>query len=537
MPTARMTRPARRSVGETAGDVTPADIRLAAIDVGSNSIHMIVAQIDAAGGVTTLWRLKEMVGLGRISFPAKRLSADAMDRAVATLGRFQQVARQRGCEKICAVATSAVREAENGGDFIERVRNELGLRVRVVSGREEARLIYLGVRHATDLHGGPHLLLDIGGGSVEFIVATDTKPLLLESRKLGSARMTARYIKSDPVDAKELASLLRYYRQELGPLCDSIRAINPVKVFGCSGTLENLAAMCGSPTKSNGNGDGATGMIERAALDSLTARLVESRAKDRAVMTGLDAKRQDQIIAGAVLVRELFHQLDLKRMHLCRAALREGILVDYLSRHSPELQIRREVPDPRRRSVLDLGRRCDWHQAHAEHVAKLALQFFDGIKELHQLDRRDRELIEYGAMLHDIGWHISPEDHHKHGMYLIQHGALKEFQPEEIAIIALLVRYHRKSKPKLTQASFAKLTPKARKVVRVGAAILRVADALDRTHCNAVSALKVRLGNRRVKLTITARGDTEMELWAARRKMDLFAEVFGRTISFELAKR
>ncbi len=535
MPTVRLPRPANRLVAEVSKDTTPADVRLAAIDVGSNSIHMIVAQIDAAGGVTTLWRLKEMVGLGRISFPSRRLSADAMDRAVATLGRFQQVAKQRGCEKICAVATSAVREAENGGDFIERVRNELGLRVRVVSGREEARLIYLGVRHATDLHGGPHLLLDIGGGSVEFIVATDTKPLLLESRKLGSARMTARYIKTDPIDARELASLLRYYRQELGPLCESIRALNPVKMFGCSGTLENLAAMCGSPTKLNG--DGVTGVIERAALDALTARLLESRAKDRAAMPGLDAKRQDQIIAGAVLVRELFHQLDLKRMNLCNAALREGILVDYLSRHSPELQIRREVPDPRRRSVLDLGRRCDWHQTHAEQVAKLALQFFDGLKEIHQLDRRDRELIEYGALLHDIGWHISPEDHHKHGMYLIQHGSLKEFQPEEIAIIALLVRYHRKSKPKLTHDSFAKLSTKARKVVRVGAAILRVADALDRTHCSAVSGIKVRLGTRRAKLTITARGDTEMELWAARRKMDLFAEVFGRTISFDLSKR
>jgi exopolyphosphatase/guanosine-5'-triphosphate,3'-diphosphate pyrophosphatase len=531
MAMARTTTTVKRSAS---GESTVTDLRLAAIDVGSNSIHMIVAQIDTSGGVTTLWRLKEMVGLGRISFPARRLSGDAMDRAVATLGRFQQVARQRGCEKICAVATSAVREAENGGDFIERVRNELGLRLRVVSGREEARLIYLGVRHAIDLHGGPHLLLDIGGGSVEFIVATETKALLLESRKLGSARMTAKYIKSDPVDAKELALLLRHYRQELAPLCESIRALNPVKVLGSSGTLENLAAMCGSGGKTNGPGGG---VLERADLDSLTARLVESRAKDRAAMSGLDAKRQDQIIAGAVLVRELFHQLDLKRMLVCHAALREGILVDYLSRHLPELQIRRDVPDPRRRSILDLGRRCDWHQTHAEQVARLSLQLFDGLKSLHQLTRADRELIEYGSMLHDIGWHISPDDHHKHGMYLIQHGALVDFLPEEVTIIAQLARYHRKSKPKLAHESYAKLSTRSRRVVRIGAALLRVADALDRTHCSAVSNLKVRIGPRAVKLTVTARGDTEMELWAARRKMDLFAECFDRTISFDLAKR
>jgi exopolyphosphatase/guanosine-5'-triphosphate,3'-diphosphate pyrophosphatase len=497
---------------------------------------MIIAQIEAGGGITTLWRMKEMVGLGRISFPGKRLTVDAMDRAIATLARFQQAALQRGCEKVVAVATSAVREAENGGDFIERIRNELSLRIKVVSGREEARLIYLGVRHATDLKGGPHLLLDIGGGSVEFIVATDAKPLLLESRKLGSARMTAKYVKSDPIDARELVNLLRHYRQELGPLCQSIAALHPVKALGTSGTLENLAAMTGGAAKDI-NGDGLAGVIERDELESLTAQLVESRAKQRAAMSGLDAKRQDQIIAGAVLVRELFLALNLKRMHVCRGALREGILVDYLSRHQPELQIRREVPDPRRRSVLDLGRRCDWHQAHAEHVARLALQLFDGLRPLHGLGRRERELLEYGAMLHDIGWHISPDGHHKHGMYLILHGNLKGFEPEEVKVIANLARYHRKSSPKVEHENFASLSPRARKAVRVGAAILRIADSLDRTHCAAVSSIKVRLDKHHVKLLLTPRGDTEMELWAARRKMGLFADVFDRTVTFELPKK
>jgi exopolyphosphatase/guanosine-5'-triphosphate,3'-diphosphate pyrophosphatase len=536
MPTARLSAPVSRARRPEVSSIPP-EVRLAAIDVGSNSIHMIIAQIEAGGGVTTLWRLKEMVGLGRISFPGKRLSVDAMDRAAATLARFQQVALGRGCEKVVAVATSAVREAENGGDFIERVRNELGLRLKVVSGREEARLIYLGVRHATDLHGGPHLLLDIGGGSVEFIVATEAKPLLLESRKLGSARMTAKYVKSDPIDARELTNLLRHYRQELTPLCETIRGLAPVKVFGTSGSLENLAAMTGGiDDRSNGDA-GIVGVIERDALDSLTSQLVESRAKERASMPGLDAKRQDQIIAGAVLVRELFQLLGLKKLHVCRAALREGVLVDYLSRHQPELQIRREVPDPRRRSVLDLGRRCDWHQGHAEHVAKLALQLFDALRPLHRLGRRERELIEYGSMLHDIGWHISPDGHHKHGMYLIQHGNLKGFEPEEIRIIANLARYHRKTKPKLSHEPFAALSPRARKTVQVGAAILRIADSLDRTHCAAVSGIRARVGKHRVKLKLTPRGDTEMELWAARRKMGLFADVFDRTVSFELLKK
>jgi exopolyphosphatase/guanosine-5'-triphosphate,3'-diphosphate pyrophosphatase len=532
MPTARTSpsaAPARREVAS--------DIRLAAIDVGSNSIHMVIAQVDAGGGVTTLWRLKEMVGLGRISFPSKRLTVNAMDRAVVVLRRFQQVAQQRQVEKIIAVATSAVREAENGGDFLERVRNELNLRIRVVSGKEEARLIYLGVKHATDLRGGPHFMLDIGGGSVEFIVANDSKPLYLESTKLGSARMTAKFIKSDPVSADDLRRLLAHYRTELDEVCASVRALEPVKAFGTSGTLENLAAMTSGLNKENNGHDGTLGVIERDRLAHVLSKLLESRGKDRAKMQGLDDKRQDQIIAGAVLVNELFHRLDLKRINVCRGALREGILVDYLSRHSPELQVRREVADPRRRSVLDLARRCDWHQFHSEQVARLTVQLFDATRSLHGLSRRERELIEYGALLHDIGWHISGEDHHKHAMYLILHGALKGFEPDEVQTIANIARYHRKSKPKPTHDAYASLPARAKRVVNVGAALLRIADSLDRTHTGVVSGVKLRVEKRRVRATVQSRGDSEIELWTARKKMDLFTEAFDRTISFEAEKR
>src|SRR3954462_2056795 len=203
------------------------DFRIAAIDIGSNSLHMVIAQVDADGSLTTLWRMKEMVGLGRISFPSRRLSREAMDRAVTTLRRFQQAARSRKCEKIVAAATSAVREAENGGDFLERCQRELGLRVRVISAREEARLIYLGVRHAVDLDAKPHFIVDVGGGSVEFIVGDATKATLLESRKLGATRMTAKYVSSDPISGHDLKALLNQYDRELAPLCESINALRP----------------------------------------------------------------------------------------------------------------------------------------------------------------------------------------------------------------------------------------------------------------------------------------------------------------------
>ena len=265
-------------------------------------------------------------------------------RAIATLTRFTQTARARGCEKVLAVATSAVREAENGGDFLQRARRELGLTVKVVSAKDEARLIYLGVRHAIELGFKPHVIFDIGGGSVEFVVGDASSTQLLESRKLGAARMTAQYVTSDPISPADLKALTAHYEKELAPICESILALKPVDMIGTSGTLENLAAMCAAQEKREN-----TGVIERDALSRLLTRLIESRAKDRATMTGLDDQRKDQILAGALLVSELLRRLNFSTIRLCKSALREGILLEYLSRHSPDLSIQRDVPDPRRR--------------------------------------------------------------------------------------------------------------------------------------------------------------------------------------------
>jgi exopolyphosphatase/guanosine-5'-triphosphate,3'-diphosphate pyrophosphatase len=510
------------------------EFRIAAIDVGSNSLHMAIAQADTDGSITTLWRMKEMVGLGRISFPSRNLSAEAMDRALTALARFQQAARVRGCEKVLAIATSAVREAQNGGDFLDRARQELGLRVKVVSARDEAKLIYLGVRHAVDLNAQPHFIVDVGGGSVEFIVGDKTRAALLESRKLGAARMTARYITSDPASPADLKALAAHYDRELGPICNQVLALQPVAAIGTSGTIENLAAMCAALYgRGDKGGSAEPGVLEREAVSKLVARLVESRSADRARIPGLDDQRKDQVIAGAVLVNELFRRLNLKEIRVCRSALREGILLEYLGRHLPELQVRRQVPDPRRRSVLDLARRCDWYQSHCEQVARLTLDLFDQLKPLHGLGTEERELIEYGALLHDIGWHIAREGHHRHGQYLILNGKLQNFMPEEVQVIAAFARYHRKARPRKRNAEFASLSKRARRVVKVGTALLRVADALDRTHCGVVTSVRCRIGKRSIDIHVKGRGDAELELWAARNNSGMMEDVFGRDVRFE----
>jgi exopolyphosphatase/guanosine-5'-triphosphate,3'-diphosphate pyrophosphatase len=520
----------------TASHPTREGLRLAAIDIGSNSVHMIVAQVDADGGVTTLWRMKEMVGLGRTSFPSRRLSKDAMDRALVALGRFKQAAQQRQSEKIVAVATSAIREAENGGDFIERAKRELGMYVRVVSARDEARLIYLAVRHACNLKDQPHLIVDIGGGSVEFIVGDERKAAMLESRKLGAARMSAKYVHSDPISDDDRKGLLRHYDKELSPLVEQISSHKPVKVIGTSGTLENIAAMCGTPHASS-NGDGPAGLIERGPLAELVDELLKSRTKDRANMRGLDDQRKDQIVAGALLVRELFERLKIKRIHLCGSALREGILLDYLARHAPDLAIRGEVPDPRRRSVIDLARRCDWHKTHSEQVASLTMRLFDELRPLHGLGNLERELIEYAALLHDIGWHIGRKGHHKHSMYLILHGDLKPFSEEEVHVMANIARYHRKSPPSRSHESYTDLSPRARKIVDVGASLLRLADGLDRSHSQVIQSLRCRIDDDKVRCTLAAKSDAELEVWGARRKRECFTRTFKRDITFALEKK
>ena len=519
---------ARRAVNVPAAR---SEFRVAAIDVGSNSLHMVIAQADPDGAITTLWRMKEMVGLGRISFPSRKLTAEAMDRAIATLKRFKEAAQKRQCEKILAVATSAVREAVNGGDFLTRVQQELSLNMRVVSARDEAKLIYLGVRHAVDLKNHPNFIIDIGGGSVEFIVADKTRAAMLESRKLGAARMTAKYIKSDPVSPADLKSLLAHYDKELAPLCEQIHNLKPQHALCTSGTMENLAAMCHSLYGSD------VGTIERGPMEKLVGKLLETRTADRSAFKGLDDQRKDQIIAGAVLVNELFRRLNLEKITVCKSALREGMMVDYLSRHLPELSIRREVPDPRRRSVLDLARRCDWHQTHSEQVARICLDLFDQMKPLHGLGRKARELVEYTALLHDIGWHIGKSNHHKHSKYLILHGDLKGFTEEEIKIMASMARYHRKSGPKPTHGSFASLSTRAKEIVRAGAALLRIADGLDRSHCSVVSSISCTIHRKRVDIRIKARGDAELEIWGGEQKMHYFAQLFSKQVDVREAEK
>src|SRR5438034_1037262 len=404
-------------------------VRLAAIDVGSNSVHVVVADVSADGRVEVVDRVKEMVRLGRHTFTTGRLPAAAMDLAVGAVKTFARLAHARRVVRMRAVATSAVREARNGMAFVRRLRRETGLPVKVITGAEEARLIFRAAQHALGLHGGPHLLLDVGGGSVELVLVHEGRPLWLRSLPLGAGR--------------------------------------------------------------------------------------------RAELPGMDAKRVDLMPAAAVLADFVLARTGAAELMACAWALREGVLLDLAGvRRDPVAGAERD----RRRAVEALAARFAGANPHGRHVARLALALFDGTAAALGLPARARELLHHAALLPDIGHAIDHNRHHHHSRYLIRNMELVAFDPLEIEIIAQVARGHRKQAPKLADPELQALPRAARRVVRGLAALLRTADALDRTHFSAVRRLRVALSAARLVIEIEADAEeAELELWAAERRADLLA--------------
>jgi exopolyphosphatase / guanosine-5'-triphosphate,3'-diphosphate pyrophosphatase len=511
------------------------DMRIAAVDVGSNSIHMVVAQVEADGRFRVLDRAKEMVRLGRRTLSKGRLSPQAIDAGVRTLSAFRTLAERQGVSRITAVATSAVREAANGGDFIEKVERDVGLRVKVIPGREEARLIYLGVRHAIDLSGKPTLIVDIGGGSVEFVLIERGQPVSLESHKIGVARLSERFLASDPPRPAEIEALERYLGDLLDPMLAEFRKRSVRRVVGTSGTLLTLVGIAGhqrgEPPEQHLN-NFAVGAAEVAKL-----RRVLSRASrdERLRIKGLDAKRVDLIIAGAVLTDHILTHVGAKQLVACTWALREGVLLDFISRHRKGIEECERFETPRGRSVHRLARHLGESSEHGPRIARLAQRLFDQLEADLRVDHSARELLEYAALLHDVGHHIDHQNHHRHSYYLITNGELLGFQRDELEIIGLVARYHRKAPPKASDPEFRALAQKARTTVRVLSALLRVADACDRSHFGVVRDITVARRNDRLTLQLATTGDAQLELWEARQRVGLLEEVLGLDVEFRVA--
>lgn len=516
--------------------MVPPVMKVAAIDIGSNSIHMVIARVGRTG-FEIIDRAKEMVGLGRSTLTTGRLSPAAIDVGFRTLETFKRLAEKHQADPILAVATSAVREAKNGGEFALRVWDRLGLHIDVVTGAEEARLIFLAAAHALDFRRQRPIVVDIGGGSLEVMAGEGTELKWVESLKLGVVRLTERFIRSDPPETRDIAALRAHLDRSLAAVFRRARRLRPTLLVGTSGTLLNLTAMAAAldrdevPQRLNNRA------LPLSRLKVVRERVLASDAEERARMRGLDRRRVDLIPAGAVLAETLLEGFGVDEMRACDSALREGMLLDFMARHAEEVAAADRVPDQRRRSVLQLAERLRSDDAHGRHVAELALKLFDSIRAIHGLGRRERELLEFAALLHDVGLYVNHSKHHRHSQYLITHGELRGFEPEEIAVIASVARFHKGAPPKPSHEELAQLPLEARRLIIQLTAILRVADSFDRSHHGVVRDVHVMRRNGRLKIRLDTDGrDAALELWGAERKSDLWEKCFDVDLEFEIER-
>lgn len=509
-------------------------MRIAALDVGSNSFHLIVAQVLPGGRVEILDRAKEMVRLGESTLRTGIIAPDLFRRGIEALISLKRIADRHQPDALVAVATSAVREAQNGGEFVRAARDDAGIDIRVIRGQEEARFIYLGARGALDLGSRRVVILDVGGGSTEVILADGQECYFTASLKIGVLRLRDAWEASDPPSARDLATLGERVRSAAEPVATRVRAMGFDFVALTSGTAFTITALAARVGAGNGHAGGGPRTLAFKDLFEVEKKLAALTAAERAKLPGLDPRRADTALPGAIVLRTLLELCGADEAVLCEPALREGVVADYVARNRPGISLVEEFPDLRRRSVMELARHCHYNEAHAHQVARLAMSIFRQTREVHGLSNSDGQLLEYAAILHDIGFYISPKGHHRHAQYLIESHEMRGFSKEEARIIALVARFHRKAAPKKSHTGFGELPKDVRRRVRSLSAILRVADALDRTHAALVRSVRCTVGDDVIEMRIEADDDPELELWASRRKGDLFEEVAGRKLRLAL---
>ena len=510
-------------------------MRIAAIDCGTNSIHMIVVRIRPDLSFEVIDREKEMVRLGSGGLEGKALTAEAMEMGLQAFSRFRRLAESHQVEEILAAGTSAVREAKNGGEFLAQVERATGIKTQVISGTEEARLIHLAAVYGVDVAGASAVVIDIGGGSVEITHGAGASLRLANSFKLGVIRLTEHYVHSDPLSKRDERKLVKHLDKELGSHLKDISAAGFDRVIGTSGTILSLGTVASADRRRAGD-EVRNLRVSAKQIPRLRKEVTERGIAARMKLPGLDPRRADLIVAGGVLLDTILSRLNASDITLCDFALREGLVLDYIQRNRKHIAQADRYPDVRKRSVIELAERCSYWPEHAHQIARLADSIFDQTREVHGLGDREREWLEFAALLHDIGAHISYTGHHKHSHYLVKNGDLRGFEPEEIAVIALITRYHRKTPPKKTHEEFAALRPKLRDTVRHLSAILRLAETLDRSHSQSISAVELQDRGKELLVKLRTTGDAELELWAAHRQIEPFEALVGKPVRVSAGK-
>ncbi len=504
-------------------------LRVAAIDIGSNSIRQIVADVSGNGTIRVVDELKAQPRLGAGMSDDGVMRAESMQSALDALSRMATLARQLGAERIAAVATSAVRDAANGAQFLERVGAETGLKIRALHGEDEARLTFRSALAHFDLGVGRWVVMDIGGGSIELALSAEGLLERLISLPFGAIRMTEEYLSQGEDDAHRLragvARLRRDIRTELRKHLP-VRDWRGAHVIGAGGTFTNLAGMHLARQHVGTARTVHATRVPRDEVEHILLALQDLSLSERQHVPGLNPVRADIIVAGLAVVAEVLARVDAHDVVVSAYGIREGVLLE-TARVSPT------VADPgeaRARSVRELAERSHYDAPHAHHVRELALQLYDAVGERIGCGPGDREILADAALLHDIGYHVNYHKHHKHSYHLILHADLLGMAPVEQVAVANVARYHRGAAPRKAQANYKSLDKPLRQRIKRLAAILRVADGFDRGHAGAVERLKVRWLGRAIRITAlpkSSKASTRLELWGAARKVGLLEKVAG----------
>ncbi|HWL41214.1 MAG TPA: Ppx/GppA phosphatase family protein [Gemmatimonadaceae bacterium] len=515
--------PARLTLSSTPAAEKPAqEIRIAAIDIGSNSIRQTIADVSPGGSIRVVDEMRASPRLGAGLDKTGKLSEVAIDNAIATLTRMATLARQQGAKRTEVVATSAVREASNGAAFLALVREHAGLKVRVLEGSDEARLSFLSALAHFDLASGRAVVMDIGGGSLEIALSAEGLVDRLISLPMGAIRMTEQFL-ADDTPQRGMRRLRKFVRKELKKHL-SAKHWRAAQVISSGGTFTNLAsihlARHGMESARTVHGT----IVPRVELEHIVDTLHNMSPSERQGVPGLTPARADIIVAGFAVAAEVLARLDVSNLVVSAYGIREGILLE-------AAKVTPAAGDPgegRERSVKELAERSHFEEPHAKRVQRLALELFDAIGARLGAAPGERQILSDAALLHDIGYHINYDKHHKHSYHLIQHAGLMGMTPREQIAVANVARYHRGADPKSKHANFRELDSKLQAMIRRLAAILRVADGFDRGHAGAVEHVKVRWNKRALRITAVQNpkaGSMRLDLWGANRKSGLLSEV------------
>lgn len=517
-------------------------MKLAAIDIGSNSIKLAVVDATASDSFAVICREKQVVRLAHQTLSKGHLPQSAIERATACLKNFKSLAEARGAETIVAVATASIRAASNSSRFVREIEKQTGIRVEVLSGIEEARLIGLAASRGCGLQAATSINIDIGGGSTEISVFRNGNAVSLFSVRLGAIELTERCLTSNPPKVREVSNVQDQIRAAFDRPTRELRGTKWHHATGTSGTILALGRVLRvrklrAHEKEELEAQPAEAEVPLSQLSLLNAKLAKMTVAERRGVAGISSQRAEIIVAGGQILEGAMHALHINVLRTCDWALREGVIIDHLKEWEDESRVQRaHFTDQKMRGVDAVGRRFGYEVGHAHQVAILAEKIFDALSITENLTPHHRTLMTAAALLHDVGYHIASDSHHKHSLYLIKNSELTGFSEPERAVIANIARYHRGPLPKNRHPDFAALNAADGQIVCRLGGIVRLANALDRSHESRISDLNCEIDKNAVTLELHSEDECENELRDAGRKKDLFEQAFQLSVNLTLRR-